>query len=85
MLAPMGEANVWETDYVQRLAPVQEGHPVRHFTQSTAMRPIVNKLDEAELKCFISTYEEALNGHYPPENDGSVLFPFKRVFFTLVV
>jgi len=85
MLAPLGEASVWETDYIQRLAPVDAGHPVRHFTQSTAMRPVAEKLNDAELEYFISTYEEALTGTYPPENDGSVLFPFKRVFFTLLV
>lgn len=85
MLAPMGEVSVWQTDYIQRLALAQTGHPVRHFTQSTAMRPIVEKLNEAELECFIAAYEAALAGHYPPEKDGSVLFPFKRVFFTLVV
>jgi len=85
MLAPMGMVSVWETDYIQRLAPVDQGHPVRHFTQSTAMRPIAEKLTTDELECFISAYEEALTAHYPPENDGSVLFPFKRLFFTLVV
>ena len=85
MLAPLGELSVWETDYIQRLAPVETGHPVRHFTESTALRPIAEKLSEAELKCFIAAYEEVLAGYYPPENDGSVLFPFKRVFFTLVV
>ncbi len=85
MLAPLGEVNVWETDYIQRLAPAQIGHPVRHFTQSTAMRPMVEKLNEAQRESFITAYEAALTGTYPPENDGSVLFPFKRVFFTLVV
>ncbi len=85
MLARLGEVSVWETDYIQRLTPVETGHPVRHFTQATAMRPIAEKLNGAELECFVAAYEEALTGHYPPEKDGSILFPFKRVFFTLVV
>lgn len=85
MLAPLGGASVWETDYIQRLAPIGTGHPVRHFTQSTALRPFAEKLNKAELECFIIAYEEALRGHYPPEKDGTVLFPFKRVFFTLTV
>ena len=38
-LAPLGEVDVWETDYIQRLDPVADGHPVRAFTASTAMRP----------------------------------------------
>jgi len=85
MLAPLGEVSVWETDYIQRLAPVETGHPVRHFTQSTALRPFAEKLSAAELECFLPSYEEALYGHYPPEKNGSVLFSFKRMFFTLTV
>ena len=85
MLASLGAVSVWETDYIQRLAPVDRGHPVRHFTQSTAMRPIAEKLDEKELIQFVSTYDATLADHYPPEQDGTVLFPFKRLFFTLAV
>lgn len=85
MLASLGEVSAWETDYIQRLAPVETGHPVRHFTESTVLRPFADKLSEAELECYITAYEAALAGHYPPQIDGSVLFPFKRVFFTLTV
>ncbi len=85
MLAPLGEVSVWETDYIQRLARVETGHPVRHFTQSTAMRPIAEKLDKPELTQFVAAYDAALAEHYPPQQDGSVLFPFKRLFFTLEV
>lgn len=83
MLAPLGEVSAWETDYIQRLGRVETGHPVRHFTQSTVMRPFADKLNASELECYIAAYEDALNGHYPLEKDGSALFPFKRVFFTL--
>ena len=84
MLAPFGAVTVWETEYLQRLAPVSEGHPVRHFTQSTAMRPFLEKLDMDEQAEFIGAYECALAESYPTEADGSVLFPFRRLFFTLV-
>lgn len=83
MLAPLGEVSVWETDYIQRLDAVEVGHPVRHFTQSTALRPFADELNAVELDRFIAAYEDALSGHYPAEKDGSVLFPFKRLFFTL--
>ena len=85
MLAPLGQVAAWETEYVQRLAPCADMHPVRAFTASTAMRPFVEKLDAAESAAFVQAYEAALAAAYPLEADGSVLFPFRRVFFTLVV
>lgn len=83
MLAPLGRVDVWETDYVQRLDPVTGEHPVRRFTESTAMRPFLERLSEAEAGDYIARYEAALAAAYPVEADGSVLFPFRRVFLVL--
>ncbi|MDF2140682.1 methyltransferase domain-containing protein [Paenirhodobacter sp. CAU 1674] len=85
MLAPLGRVNAWSTDYIQRLDPVDGAHPVRRFTESTALRPFVEKLNAEEQAAFIARYEIALAAAYPPEADGSVLFPFRRVFFTVTV
>lgn len=85
MLSGLGAVEAWETEYVQRLEPSADGHPVRRFTESTAMRPFLEKLDAAEATRFIAAYEEALAVAYPLAEDGSVLFPFRRVFFTLRV
>ena len=84
MLSPLGAVDVWETDYVQRLDPT-EGHPVRAFTAATAMRPILEKLTGAEAAAFTAAYEQALGAAYPLQADGSVLFPFRRLFLTLKV
>jgi trans-aconitate 2-methyltransferase len=83
LLSPLGHVDVWETEYVQRLAPSDSGHPVRCFTESTAMRPYLDKLNAVEAEAFIHRYEQALASAYPTEPDGSVLFPFRRIFFTL--
>ncbi len=85
MLAPLGRVDVWETDYVQRLDPVAEGHPVRRFTEATAMRPFLDKLSAPEAAEFVARYDAALGSAYPVERDGSVLFPFRRLFFVLTV
>lgn len=84
LLAPWGDVDAWETRYIQRLPASDDAHPVRRFTESTAMRPILEKLTSDEAADFISAYEAALADDYPAEDDGSVLFPFKRLFFTLV-
>ncbi len=85
LLAPLGEVEVWQSDYIQRLAPAEGAHPVRRFTESTAMRPFAEKLDPSERAAFLARYESALGAAYPTEPDGTVLFPFRRVFFTLKV
>jgi trans-aconitate 2-methyltransferase len=83
MLAPLGHVEGWETEYVQRLDPTPEGHPVRAFTESTAMRPFLARLTQDEAEAFVEDYDAALAAAYPPEVDGSVLFPFRRIFFVL--
>lgn len=83
LLARHGRVDVWETDYVQRLKPVPAGHPVRHFTESTAMRPYLEAMNATEAVEFTLRYDAALDAAYPVEADGSVLFPFRRLFFTL--
>lgn len=83
MLAPLGHMSAWETEYVQRVEAVAEGHPVRAFTGSTAMRPFLEKLSEAEAKQFTAAYDAALTSAYPLLDDGAALFPFRRCFFVL--
>ncbi len=85
MLSPLGWVEAWETDYVQRLDASAGLHPVRAFTQSTAMRPFVEKLTAAEAEVYGSAYDKALASAYPGLTDGAVLMPFRRVFFTLKV
>lgn len=87
LLAPHGESSIWETEYLQRLAPQpvggETGHPVRHFTQSTAMRPFLAEMSDPEAAAYIAAYDRQLEMAYPTEDDGSVLFPFRRLFIIL--
>ncbi|SMH34577.1 methyltransferase domain-containing protein [Maritimibacter sp. HL-12] len=83
LLAPFGQVQAWETTYSQRLDAGSDAHPVRRFTESTAMRPFLGPLSEGEADQFIAAYEAELARAYPREDDGSVLFAFRRVFFTL--
>ena len=85
MLSEFGAVEAWETDYVHHLSAAAVGHPVRSFTESTAMRPIVERLSASEAAAFIARYDVALGSAYPILADGGTLFPFRRVFFTLTV
>lgn len=81
LLAPLGEFRAWTTDYLQMLDPAAEGHPVRAFTESTAMRPFVEGLTPADKAAFVAAYDAELTKAYPAMLDGRVMFPFTRVFF----
>lgn len=83
ILLPLGEVRAWTTDYVQILDPVPQGHPVRAFTESTAMRPFVAQMSAEEERAYVAAYDAALAEAYPALPDGRVLFPFTRVFFVL--
>ncbi|MFN3292534.1 MAG: methyltransferase domain-containing protein [Gemmobacter sp.] len=85
LLMPLGAVLAWETTYVQHLPPTEDLHPVLHFTRSTAMRPYLQALDPADHHRFLATLAAAMHEAYPPLPDGSVLMPFRRVFFVLRV
>lgn len=85
LLSPMGQFRLWETEYYQRLVAEPGSHPVRRFTESTYARPVLQALDEDEKSALIQRYEDAMHAAYPVRKDGSVLFPFRRLFFTLSV
>lgn len=85
LIAPLGDAALWETKYLHRLPANGTCHPVHAFTQSTAMRPFAEALSEKDFGRLTKRYDAALEAAYPAEADGSVLFPFRRTFFTITV
>jgi len=83
LLSPLGELRLWQTDYFQHLEASETGHPVRHFTQSTYARPFLDAVSQDETPELIAAYEDAMAKAYPLRSDGSVVFAFRRLFFTL--
>jgi len=84
LLAPLGRLSLWETEYFQTLPPAPEGHPVRMFTSATFARPVLDVLTEEEAEALTARYDEAMASAYPTAPDGSALFPFRRLFATLI-
>lgn len=83
LLSGLGGLSIWETTYHQHLASVTQGHPVRAFTASTAMRPFLDRMSPEEATLFTNRYDKGLAQAYLPLPDGSVLFPFRRLFLIL--
>jgi trans-aconitate 2-methyltransferase len=82
-LSPLGMVRVWETEYLQELGASAVAHPVRRFTESTACRPVTAWLSDLETAAFLASYDAALRDPYPPQPDGRVLMPFRRLFVIL--
>ena len=83
ILSELGHVSLWETEYYQDLDPATDGHPVRRFTEATFARPILAPLDDSERRALIAAYEAVIGKGYPDGPTGRVLFPFRRLFFTL--
>jgi trans-aconitate 2-methyltransferase len=79
--AALGAASfdAWETFYIH----VMDGHrAITEMLRATALRPYLAVLEtDAEREAFLAAYTEAVARAYPPQADGKVLFPFRRLFF----
>lgn len=77
-LAPLARTlDFWETTYLHILTGAD---PVLEWTKGTAMRPVLDRLDEIEAALFMADYGSRLRLAYPPRPDGVTLFPFRRLF-----
>jgi trans-aconitate 2-methyltransferase len=70
--------DVWRTTYHH---PLAGGHQaVVEWVKATALRPYLTPLDEAEKAAYLAKYLQAISQAYPLLPNGTVLFPFPRLF-----
>lgn len=71
--------DVWETTYLHRLTGPD---PVLTWTAGTALRPVLQALDEdpGAREAFLAEYGAALRAAYPPDSRGVTTLPFRRIF-----
>jgi len=76
---------LWSTTYLHELGPAPGGeHPVVAWTKGAALTPFLAALDAGARAAFLAEYDVAMQRAYPPRADGSVRYPFKRVFMVAV-
>ena len=82
-LAPLGgSVDVWETTYWHVLGSHMG---LIEWYSGTGMRPWLERLaSDTERQAFKDAVLEAAKPSYPVRKDGSIFFPFRRIFITAV-
>ncbi|UQS15451.1 methyltransferase domain-containing protein [Pseudomonas sp. HS6] len=83
LLAPLTTSlDIWETEQLQ---VVDGKSPIYDWVKVSALRPVMQGLTSEEQARFIYHYLMRVQAHYPQEDDGHTLFPFKRIFIVAKV
>lgn len=69
--------DLWQTTYVHALA---NREAIAEWFKSTALKPFLAPLTEAERAQFLERYLSRIAPAYPTQDDGMVLLPFPRLF-----
>jgi trans-aconitate 2-methyltransferase len=70
--------DLWATEYLHVL---EGARAIAEWYKGTGLRPFLDALPDAERReRFVADYTAQLAGVFPPQRDGRVLFPFRRVF-----
>lgn len=78
LLARRGaQIDLWETEYHQVLTGPD---PVKEWTKGTWLGPFLDALDGDERDAFEREYAARVRAAYPMRDDGSTVFPFRRLF-----
>lgn len=71
------EVDLWTTEY---LHPLTGEDPVLECLKGTSLRPSLAALQPEDRERFLSVYGQRLREAYPPLDDGTTLFPLRRLF-----
>ena len=85
-LGPLATSlDLWTTEYLQWLPKRADGeHPIVAWTRGTALVPFMAALEGGERQAFVDAFAARVEEAYPLRGDGSVLFPFRRIFIVAV-
>jgi trans-aconitate 2-methyltransferase len=72
---------IWETEYLHVLTGE---NPVVEWTRGSALRPLLEALDEPDRGAFLAEYAARIARAYPPRADRRTLLPFRRLFILAI-
>jgi trans-aconitate 2-methyltransferase len=73
--------DIWETEYLHVL---DGDNPVVEWTRGSALKPLLDALEEPERSLFVAEYAARIARAYPRRPDGRTLLPFRRLFIVAV-
>lgn len=71
------KCSIWVTEYYHEMKHHQQ---VLDFLKGAALRPYLDRLQEQEQSTFLKEVLHNLERAYPCQKNGTILFPFKRLF-----
>jgi len=77
----VSQLDIWETEYLHEL---EGDNPVVEWTRGSALKPLLDALDEPERSAFLAEYAGRIRRAYPHRRDGRTLLPFRRLFIVAV-
>ena len=77
----VSQLDIWETEYLHAL---EGDNPVVEWTRGSALKPLMDALDEPERSAFLAEYAGRIARAYPRRPDGRTLLPFRRLFIVAV-
>ncbi|HYM31201.1 MAG TPA: trans-aconitate 2-methyltransferase [Candidatus Cybelea sp.] len=83
LLAPLTKRlEIWETEY-QHVMDGAEG--IVEWVKGTGLRPYIEPLPPKEREAYLALYLKALKRDYPPQANGKVIMPFRRIFIVATI
>jgi trans-aconitate 2-methyltransferase len=77
----VSQLDIWETEYLHVL---DGDNPVVEWTRGSALKPLLDALEEPERSGFVAEYAARIGRAYPRRPDGRTLLPFRRLFIVAV-
>lgn len=75
--ARLKELQMWETTYYHVMDNREE---MLNWYRSTGMRPYLERLPDTLIDDFIESMRKKIKKRYPVQENGKVIYPFKRLF-----
>ena len=73
----VSKLDLWTSEYLHILNGPED---IVEWYKGTSLRPYLDNMPVSDQPKFIAAYQSLIAAAYPPQSDGRILFPFRRLF-----